>query len=213
METARKAQHGFTARETAILIAVAIVLAAILTPALAGVLASVRAEGKETDLKNLTTGVTRYVTDNNELPIIGSAGPTKSLADADGDGVITVKVNTNTEDPDGFLPDSEVDVVCGSESSSMANALAECFSGIDFIKLTPDYTKAPPKHSNEIVTVTTNGLGAVADLVITGADSSGHTIELYLDDHITPSDGLRVWSVDNSGKVIVLKNNSDYGRG
>ncbi|MBI4311834.1 MAG: prepilin-type N-terminal cleavage/methylation domain-containing protein [Chloroflexi bacterium] len=214
MKTISNSQRGFTLVEVLIVVAVLAVLAAIVTPAVSGVISSARAQGKEGDIKNVETGVQRYSADNaNALPITGTTEPTASVAIvASTDNVIRVKVDTLATNPSDFTS-LAADVTCGSGTEVMTLALAQCFGALDFAgKLVPDYVKAAPKHATDAVTVLAADLVTGADLTLTGADSSKNTIEFYLDAAIASGDGLKVWNVDADSKIIVLKNDVDYGK-
>ncbi|GEM_PF-6965356 len=214
MRATSKGQRGFTLVEILIVVAVLGVLAAIVTPAVSGVITKARTEGKAGDIKNVETGVSNYSSDNaSALPLVGSTTPTKSVKDTDSDSIIKVKVNTTASDPTGFPADGTVDVVCGTSSTTMAAALAQCFGGLDFAaKLVPDYVKSDPKHSTDKVTATADTDGTTADLTITGVDNQGNSIQFYLDANIAASDTLMVWNADADSKIIVLKGDSDYGK-
>jgi prepilin-type N-terminal cleavage/methylation domain-containing protein len=214
MKVTRKGQRGFTLVETIIVIVVLVILAAIAFPAVSGFVASTRTQGKESDIRKVESGVQRYFAEHeNALPISGSASPTSSLTDVDGDGILKVKVNTIADDPPGFPADGAVDMVCGDGSGTMQAALAQCFGALDFAgKLAPDYVKESPKHAADAVTATADGDGATADLSVTGGDSAGARVELYLDASIAITDGLKVWNVDKAARVIILKGDADYGK-
>ncbi|MBI4198015.1 MAG: prepilin-type N-terminal cleavage/methylation domain-containing protein, partial [Chloroflexi bacterium] len=114
MKATLKGQRGFTLVEIIIVIVVLAILAAIAFPAVRGFVASTRTQGKESDIRTVESGVQRYFAEHeNTLPISGSASPTNSLTDVDGDGILKVKVNTIADDPPGFPADGAVDVVCG----------------------------------------------------------------------------------------------------
>lgn len=214
MKATGNGQSGFTLMETIIVILVVAILAAVAFPAVRGFVASTRTQGKESDVKKVESGVQRYYIERqNALPITGSASPTNSLTDVNADDILKVKVNTSADDPPGFPADGAVDVVCGDGSGTMQAALAQCFGPLDFAgKLVPDYVEAPPKHSADTVTATADDAGGVADLTITGGNSAGARIEIYLDASIASTDGLKVWNVDKEARVIILKDDADYGK-
>ncbi|MBI4339189.1 MAG: hypothetical protein HY680_04470 [Chloroflexi bacterium] len=212
-EKARNGQRGLTRLEIIIVVMVLASLTLFVVPVVSGAISSFRDQGKEGDIRNVEASLGRYRSDNGDvLPILGAANPTRALVDADGDGVIRVKVNTTFPDPTGFPADSTADVVCGDGSTTMADSLAQCFGALDLAgKLIPTYLNGAPRHSSEAVTAAADASGSTADLVITGADSSGNSIELYLDANITRGDGLQVWNVDRDGKVVLLKSDAEYG--
>jgi len=207
-----KGRRGFTLLELSVVAVILALLAAIVAPAVTGVGGTARKATKAGDMRDVDTGVGRYEAENpGTYPLrSGYSKPTKAVVDTNGDGVIKVKVDTTADDGTNFAGVT-FDVICGSATSTMTDALKECFGAIDFDKLVPDFVKnAPQYHSNKVV-VTSDGTNA-ADLVITRANMNGDTLELYLDANITAGDGLYVWNVDANNNLVALVKEEDYGK-
>ena len=167
-------------------------------------------------MKNADTAVARFESVNpGTFPIdfiAGSTNPSVAIigADSDGDGIITIKIDTSASDDSNF-PGSE-EVICGNSGVTIDEALALCFGTIDFANdLVPDFLKSFPQHDGDQITFSTSG-STVADLIITGCTPNGETCEFHTDVNVVGGDGLTVWNVDKNNNIVVLKTDADYGK-
>ena len=199
-----------------VVVTILALLTTIVAASVTGTAGSARESGKDGDMKNVDTAAARFESENpSTFPIdfiTGSTNPSEAIigADADGDGVITIKIDTSAADGSNF-PGSE-EVVCGTGSEAIDAALALCFGTIDFANdLVPDFLKSFPQHDGDQVTMSTSSSTA-ADLTITSCTPNGETCEFHTDVNVVGGDGLTVWNVDTNNNIVVLKSDADYGK-
>lgn len=189
--------------ELVVVIAIIGILAAIAVPAVSGTIGLAKVSNRDGDLKSVVQDNERFNSDSGFDAVSGS--PVTTVEDTDGDGAIVVVIDTTATD-NAEVPASP-DVTCGSPTSTLADALAQCFRSINFSLLVPDTISTEPGHSDESVVITSTD-DSSADLSVTKVNRFGETLELCTDTDITTADGLAVWSF--SGVVLLLIGEADY---
>ena len=210
-------QSGFTLIELTVVVAVIALLAAAVLPNVTGLSAAGRSTGKLGDLHEVTLAVERFRIETKTLPVVGPGVPVERVRDADGDGVIRIAVDTNAANGTGALPPT-IDATCATSSASLAAAFAECLGAVD-LALLRDFLKGNPQHAGEDVTdAAYDGGQSTPDLVFERVNLHGDGLAVYVQDDggpggtAFPCGALRVWNVDKNGRVLVLKDDTQYGR-
>lgn len=215
MSRLKRASKGFTLLELVVVVGILALITAIVATGVTGTVGSARTATKDGDMKNADTAVSRYESENTDrYPISGpstnstSTLPTVAVAGQGSGGTVTIYVETDASHD--FTP-STGDVECGSSgTTSVEEALADCFGNIDFSLLVPTYVKNEPQHADDFVPTSAASTSTPA-FTFDNCTLDGETCDVYLDTALG-SGILKVWTVDKNNNIVVFKVDTEYGQ-
>jgi len=214
-------EWGFTLVEMTVVIAIIVIIASMALPNVRGLVFQGRGAGKAADLREMTTAAARHLQEFRAPPTVSGGWPPVKARDVDGDGAIRIALDTANDDGQGALPEN-IDVICTTDSTSLADALARCLLAVDFAKVDA-YLMSFPEHAGEDVTehggvpATYDDDQATVDIFATSVNVGGDDLAIYVKDGGSvlgtpfPAGALAVWSMAD-GSVWAIKSDDIYGR-
>ena len=215
-------ERGFTLIEVLLVVSVISIIAGMALPNVSGTIVDGRGAGKAGDLRQMTVAITRSFEENRSFPAAGGSLPPVAVRDVDGDGIVRIAVDSGVGDAAGLLP-SEIDATCVSASTDLADAVAQCFVGIDVASVI-DFLDGRFEHVGEDITLD-DGTTPTFDDDQGSPDWQGASVNLaglamwiYVVDDGGPSGtafpagAVGVWNITKDGKPWALKSATAFGR-
>ena len=220
-------ERGFTLIEVLLVVSIISIIAGMALPSVGGTIVEGRSTGKAGDLRQMTIAITRSFEDTRSFPAVGGSLPPVTVRDVDGDGIVRVSIDSNTGDlgagdAAGSLP-SNIDATCASASTDLADAVAQCFVGVDVASVI-DFLDGRLEHVGEDITLDDGTTPSFDDDQATpdwqggSVNLAGLGLWIYVVDDggpsgtAFPSGTVSVWNITKDGKPWVLKSDTSFGR-